>query len=1183
MNNWENPECFRENKESPHATLTPFACESDALNAARRFLNNPGKDTLFSTIFHMDLNGSWDFIWVNHPAKIPDKFFKPEFDKSDWGKIQVPSCVELEGYGIPIYSNVNYPFVTERIMRPVNEDTTDYRSAGHSDPYHMIGNPWIGEHGPLPVSLYHHVFTLPDDWKHREIIIHFDGVKSAFYLWINGIYTGYSQDSMTPAEFNITPFLRKGKNELAVQVHRWSDGSYLEDQDMWRVSGIYRDVYLLGKPKIRILDFKVETDLDEAYIDGMLDVVVKVGNGDVSLKNCAIVLKLYELENNGEFQNVLSVKSPDIELMNGSTHQIHFQEKIKRPHKWSAEDPNLYHMIISFLDVNSNLEIECHYQEVGFRKVEIRPINKGPSTGGAQFIVNGKPILFKGVNVHDWDPDWGLTVPFYRMLQDFRIFKQNNINAVRTSHYPKTALWYRLANIFGIYVMDEVNVESHGLTHTIPADDDIWRAACVDRTINTVERDKNQPSIVCWSLGNEAGIGSSDNPVHLSMKEALLEIDTTRPVQYENDYRYMLTDTIGNMYASPEYCAFIGKHPDKYPPKELQMGSWHAKYKEVEKRGDPVPWLYKPLILIEYATAGGNSGGGLQEYWDVFEQYPNLQGGFIWEYLEKCIRKDKFKINSNQKKEKIPNCCKKRETFLIGGDFGEKPYDVKGCCLGLVNPDRSLNPSVEEMKKVYQEIGIHPVPLEALNDPDPRKFKRRSRGSTGEGEKNGYLTYWIENKHFFKSLDHLIVSWDLLENGVPITTGSQLVPKILPRSIETLKFKVTETLASINSDAEYYLTIKFKLARANRWAPAGHIMAYDQFFIPVKWLLQHSGLPIARTIDDSDIENVKKLPPITLDSKLDDPNNKIVEVRGRDFLVRFNKDIGSLVYLEARGNVLFDGKMQVNLQRAFSHEVPLAHGNWLPENQFEAGLKDTKIKHISDHYIRFTAIFQFDDFDEAGDSCDDFLSEFTHEITVSASGEIIVRNQFQPRSQLVRLGITMPNSIPGAMNTMHWYGRGPVDEKSIGESYVNRKQSCPVGQYKSTVDDYLHTYFIPEECGNLMDTRWMMLLDSRDRGLLIDSIRPISMSVWPFTQNDLIDAKHVDELPVRENLTLNVDLMQIGMPPYEPFIPGAEQASRSTAILPGKYEYTFRIRPYFPDMGNIQTLIQKKFKFETEE
>jgi beta-galactosidase len=1181
MNNWENPACFREKKELPHATAISYPDEKAAIEAIKQFYQYPERGLHTTSPFYRSLNGDWAFHWINHPDKIPPGFFSVTYDDSQWKSIRVPSCVEMEGYGIPIYSNVNYPFVTERTVRPQNSDITNYSKAGHSDAFHMVGNPWIGENGPLPIALYRTEFELPISWDKREIFIHFDGVLSAFYLWVNGEYVGYSQDSHTPAEFDLTSFLHKGNNLIAVQVHKWSDGSYLEDQDMWRLFGIYRDVYLFSTPQGTIADFFFQPELDQNYLDATFKISTKIRTFNTfSVENCKIIAKLFDI------QSLILLNSSNIspswtaigEITNiaKNNYTCEFKGNLSNPKKWSAEIPNLYCIVLSLIDYTNPenpKNIESVYSEVGFRKIEIRKIMEGPSAGGAQLLLNGQPIHFKGTNVHDWDPDFGLTVPIFRVIQDFSIFKQNNINAVRTCHYPKTAFWYKLADIYGIYVMDECNLETHGLCQKIPADDEIWRAACVDRMVNMVERDKNHPSIIIWSLGNEAGIGTSDNTVHHSMKTAARAIDSSRPIQYENDYRYCLTETIGNMYASPEWCEWIGQHPAEYFPKDLRMSSWAVNYEKDQAAGKPVPWLYKPLILIEYTTTRGNSGGSLQEYWDVFESYPNLQGGFNWEYVDKTIRKKTPTIRKDPTKDEeqgisILSSLRPYETFLIGGDFGDKPYDTTACASGIVNADRIPQPNMGEMKTVYQEVRIHPIPFKDSNESSLHKFEYKRVGSEHEGDRSGFRTVWVENKYFFRSIDFLIPSWTLLEDGIPIEKGTLSPICLGPRSVEIITIPFTPRIPRTN--AEYYLSIQFNLKEATRWAPAGHLMAFTQYLIPT----ENFTLEIASLKEDiTSNQSLRLLNPILVNSKNyippkpEDANwvniptltvrtnirqqETLVEIEGINFRVIIDKLKGSLTYFEADGIVLLQNAPEINLIRKFCDEFPIDLGIWQSENQDEAGLKSCIITQPYPQCVKVHSVFQFNDYDEESTGGDDVLTECFHELSIYGSGDIVVHNKFSPKSRIIRFGMTFPNAIPGKLRQLEWYGRGPVEPTAIGESYSNRKQSCPVGYYRSRVEDQLHYYFKPHECGNKVDTRWITLLNAQQQGLLITMVHNqyFSTSVWPFSQTDLFQAAHNDELPLRPNLTLNVDMIQLGMPPAKP-------------LLPKTYEYSFRMRAY---------------------
>jgi beta-galactosidase len=1159
MNHWENPKMVRENKEPAHATLMPYPDQKSALIDAAHFLNSPQNGLYCSCPYYKLLNGQWTFYWVNHPDKIPSNFYSLDYDVSDWKEIPVPSCVEMEGYGIPIYSNENYPFVSEQVIKPTKNDLTPYFKAGHTDAYHMIGNPWIGENGPLPIALYRKEFSLPSNWEGRQIFIHFDGVISAFYLWINGQYVGFSKDSMTPAEFNIIPYLQAGNNLIAAQVHKWCDGSYLEDQDMWRLSGIYRDVFLFSTPTMHINDFFIKTELDAQYEDATLKISTSiqnfisesdsVGNEGNHARNYFILAQLYEMVED-HFVEIYKTQSDEL-IQDQSLYTISLEMVIKNPRKWSAEIPNLYHLVLSLMEKSSTDEdsssqstiIESIYQEVGFRSVEIREITGGISVGGSQILFNGQPIKIKGINVHDWDSETGLTVSINRMIQDFDFFKRYNINGVRTCHYPKTAMWYKLANLYGIYVMDECNLESQALSGRVPGDDDIWRDASVDRMINMVQRDKNEPCIFIWSLGNEAGIGKTDNTVHHSMKQAANAIDPTRPVQYENDYRYCLTDTIGNMYAEIPLCEWFGQHPTEYFPKNIHIGAWAESIDKHQKNGDPVPWLGKPLLLVEYATSRGNASGDvsgrLRDYWEVFEKYPNLQGGFIWEYIDKAIRK-------KNPKNVPPTGFQSYETYYVGGDFGDRPYDTVICCAGVVNPDRKPVPYSEEMKNVYQELSV----TNYFNDEgqlEPRSF-------------------WIENKNYFKSIDYLIPKWELLENGDMIEEGILSTIQVSPQ--EKVVIQVPFLLKHPNPKKEYYITFRFYLQSATFWASAGYLMAFTQLPIDLASLLQTEAIEQNSTEVDSSNINIEPRSDFVSKCLLEpfsplivQEADSIIEVQGFGFRVKLDKIIGTLIYFESNQNILIEGNMEPNLIRSFCIEYPLEYGVWLPENQPDHCVKSVSFTQELE-LVRFLAIIQYNDFDESSAGGDDVLDEYFHEITIFTDGTIKIHNWFTPKSRIIRFGMTFPDSIPGKYRMMEWYGRGSFEPTAIGESYADRKLSCPIGHYSRRVEDQMFYYFNPQESSGLEETRWLALLTMLKNGLIVCSPTPLPMSVWVYTQQDTLTARYNDEIPIRQNLTLNVDLCQLSFPPTK-------------ALLLQKYEYSFFLHGYSPVMGSIQDLVDK--------
>jgi len=619
INDWENPAMIGRNKEAAHCTYIPYADTETALK------NDPAQSP-----YYLSLNGTWKFNWARKPADRPARFYKDDYDVSQWNDIVVPGNWELQGFGIPIYTNTDYLF-------PAN-------------PPHI-------PHDYNPVGSYRRDFAIPDNWNKRQVFLHFGGVRSAMYVWLNGKEVGYSQGSKTPAEFNITKNLRKGKNTLAVEVYRFSDGSYLEDQDYWKISGIERDVFLFSTPNVYIRDFFVQGELDDSYSDGTLKVTVNVKNNQLQAADKNYVrMELFDGLNKSVFESPI-VK--DVVLDKLEEREIRFEQLVKEPAKWTAETPNLYSLVISLTD-NKGKITEVVGCKTGFRKVEIK---------GGQLLVNGIPIYIKGVNRHEHEPETGRVVSEKYMMKDIQLMKQFNINAVRTSHYPNVPRWYELCDEYGLYVIDEANIESHGMGYDPDktlGNNPEWKKAHLDRTISMVERDKNHPSIIIWSLGNEAGDGVNFGATYKWIKER----DPSRPIHYERAGTGPHTDIVCPMYRTIH-------HLKEYLRKGLNN---------------------RPLIMCEYAHAMGNSVGNLQEYWDFFDQHKELQGGSIWDWVDQGLyAKNEDGI----------------AYWAYGGDFGPPGTlsDKNFCINGLVFPDRKLHPHIWEVKKVYQYIKVKPVNL----------------------------------------------------------------------------------------------------------------------------------------------------------------------------------------------------------------------------------------------------------------------------------------------------------------------------------------------------------------------------------------------------------------------------------------------------------------------------------------
>ncbi|MBU1101254.1 MAG: DUF4981 domain-containing protein [Bacteroidetes bacterium] len=641
---WQNPQVYGVNKIESHSFYIPYSSTLKAL-----------EDDWSGSKYFQSLNGTWKFHFAENPNNVPHNFFEESFTDNDWAAIKVPGNWELQGFGVPIYIESTYPFP----KKP----------------------PFIDENNN-PVGCYRTAFQISEEWKERQTILHFGAVRSAFFVWVNGEIVGYSQGSKTPAEFNITKFLHDDINSLAVKVYRWSDGSYLEDQDFWRLSGIDRDVFLYSTANVSIQDFNVVADLDKEYKNGKLKVTVRIKNYDNAPNyNYKLLFNLYDEINQPVFKNsgIINFNVPDNDI-----YEAFVQKDVDYPKKWSVETPSLYKLVMTILD-NDDEILDVVSSDVGFRHVEIK---------NSQLCINGQPIYIKGVNRHEHDPVTGHYVTRESMFNDIKLIKQFNLNAVRTSHYPNDPYWYKLCNKYGLYVVDEANIESHGMGYdpdSALANNASWGNAFEERTKRMFERDKNNPSIIIWSLGNESGQGINFERTYHWLKEA----DSTRLVQSEDAMLEYYTDIYVPMYKT---IPFITKYADSSRS--------------------------RPLILCEYAHAMGNSLGGFKDYWKTFKKYPLLQGGFIWDWVDQGL----------EKRDEEGDLY-----YAYGGDFG--PPDIlsgKNFCInGIMAPDRKPNPHAWEVKKVLQSISIDtvsskPIILNITNEYD---FKNLS---------NYYLTWEVK-------------------------------------------------------------------------------------------------------------------------------------------------------------------------------------------------------------------------------------------------------------------------------------------------------------------------------------------------------------------------------------------------------------------------------------------------------
>ncbi|SHJ54563.1 beta-galactosidase [Anaerobranca californiensis DSM 14826] len=728
MREWENPKIIGINK-------LPARTPSVSYNSLEAALKEEGENVLL-------LNGTWKFRWKKDLRDFDEREYLLEENKGAWDDLEVPSVWQLKGYGVPYYLAFDYPPGISKRKREIPKIDPKWNEVG----------------------VYFRTFEIPKGWEGKRVFLFFGGVKSAFHLYINGEKVGYSQGSMTPAEFDITSYLKEGTNEVLVVVYRYSDGAYLEDQDMWFFSGIFRDVYLHCQPKSCLYDFFIKTELDKDYIDGQVQLeLLLAGQRGEKLEVDVYLAK----DPGGELGLMVSEK---VELKENTT-SFNTSFSVRNPDKWSAEFPNLYSLFIVLKRDGEVLEVKG--SRFGFRVVEIKD---------EQILVNGKPILLKGVNRHDFDPDHGWAVPKERYYQDLYLMKKNNINAIRTSHYPNPKFFYDLCDQLGFYVMDEADLETHGVRRkNVPGDNPLWTEAVVDRMERMVLTNRNHPCIIMWSLGNEAGHGSNFH----KMKERAKEIDNTRPFHYEGDYDITVSDVLSRMYPTPQFLERLGRYEEiKISFFENIMNKLAADNKPLK----PGQYKGKPVVVCEYAHAMENSLGNFHKYMEVFDKYPNLAGGFIWDFVDQSIR---VKDSEGEK-------------WLYGGDFGEEKSHRYFCANGIVAGDRTPHPSLYEVKKGYQNIKIEALDLKG------GKFR-------------------IKNKFSFTNLNNYRLLWKV-SLGEEELIGGEVYPLDV-RPGEWWEFSISYSGIEFDNDLEYILTFSLITKEDTPWAEAGYEIAWEQFVI----------------------------------------------------------------------------------------------------------------------------------------------------------------------------------------------------------------------------------------------------------------------------------------------------------------------------------------------------------------
>lgn len=1012
--NWENPEIFKINKEDGHAIMMPFDSEKDALSAKE-------------SNYKQSLNGKWKFYWQRGLKNQPENFQLTSFDDSHWDEINVPSVWQTQGYSVPYYYASTFPKAFSRSKGKI---------------------PSI-DHDMQEIGFYRKSFILNENFNGREIFLHFGAAKSALEVYVNGEFVGYSQGSMTPHEFNVTKVLKPGENVITAKLYRYSDGSYLEDQDMWWLCGIYREVYLFAEPKLCLRDFYFKTDFDDSYTDSNVTLNMYINNYNNIRGKMTASAKLID-SNNGEI--LLGTKETEL---SGGNEAVTFKETVKAPEKWSAETPNLYTLVMT-IELDGKIICVKTYK-VGFKKVEIK---------GEKIYYNGMPLMIKGVNRHDFDCDNGWAVPREIYTQDLDIMKQNNINSIRTSHYPDDPYFYDMCNKYGFYVMDECEVETHGVRRKgVPGSNPIWTGAVVDRMQRMVLRDRNNPCVFMWSLGNEAGDGSN----FMEMKKAALALDNSRQFHYEGDFDLTKSDVISRMYPTKDIMEKLG---NKQP---ITISLYDNIANQLAADSKPIKaemYEGKPVVLCEYAHSMENSLGNFQEYIDDFEKYDNMCGGFIWDFVDQALHVKDENGNDN---------------YLYGTDFqGQEPHklidipnttamtgsNVYFCANGIIGADRKPHPQIVEVKHGYQNIGITAV------DASNGEFK-------------------LKNKFLFTNLSDFNCKWVIKAEGEEVLSGE--LGKIECAPLEECNIKIDFDSSKLPKDKEVILTVSFETTKESLGIEKDYEIAFEQFII--------NAMPQPK--DDN------------ADGNLDfDIDGKRVTVKGDNLEVIV--DDGKIVSYKIDGKELLKAPLMPNYFRALTdNDIDFLNftPQWAKFHPFYAWQRAThhtsadkteviKNKNAVEIHIAFST---------AG------LKKSVATYRVYPDGRLYVFHSAVPTKGMLRFGYQM--TMDKSMEYITWYGRGPkptyIDRK-LGSKIDLYKSSVTDFEYR-----YMRPQESSNRCDvryfTLTDKNGFGIkVDA-----YYDN--PINFSAYHYTTDGLERATHINDIPYEDITTVNIDHRQLGV------------------------------------------------------
>jgi len=1020
---WENPAVFAIGKEPARATGFPFESRAKAIAGHRT------KSDRF-----LLLTGLWRFAFSPDADRLPAGFEKPDYDVSGWKQIKVPADWQAEGFDQPRYFNITYPFPANRPLIP---------------------------HATNPVGSYRRDVDIPATWTGQDIILHIGAAGSAYYVWVNGEKVGYSEDSKLPSEFDITKRVRPGHNVIAIQVYRWSDGSYLEDQDFWRVSGIEREVFLMAAPKTRIRDFFVHAGLDPSFKDGQLAVDLAV-TPSKSATTARIVL-LDRDDKTVLLTNSAAVAAGDAE------RTLRLAATLPNVRPWSAETPNLYMLLVELYDANGAI-LQSTWSRIGFRSVAIR---------NGLVTVNGRPITIRGVNRHEHDPETFHVISLESMERDIQLMKRNNINALRTSHYPNDPRLYELADKYGLYVMDEADIESHGYMDWANKHPEVrgkyqigfdpaWDAAHVSRVTNMVERDKNHPSIIFWSLGNEAGIG----PAFAHAAAATKARDPDRLISY-----------LG-------WGTWPGEHehrPNDYADIYAPMYDSAAKLADYAEN-----WNYRqPLIQCEYAHMMGNSGGDLKDYWDVIYAHPTkLQGGFIWDWVDQSMYR---------------KTADGRSYWGMGGEYGPNAGGELEFGDGLTQSDRTPNPQLFELRKVYAPIQFE-----------------------GFDAATGRLT--VVNRYDFNDLSGLDLAWQIEEDGVAIARGP--LPTLATQQAHTRETIALPLPSFARKPASEYLVIVTARAKEGAIAavPAGQLIGWAQFTLAEK-AATTQAVPTR---------------PVTESTR-----RETVTLAANGVELAIDRRTGLVDHYSASGQLLLQGGAP-NFTRALTDNdvgtgVERTHAIWKTASDVRR-VEQVESVRLPDGRAQVTVRYVTD------------AARFVTRYTMAGDGAVVVRGDFTPaKTDLpdpLRVGLSF--RLPTAFDTVEWYGRGPH------ESYSDRKTGAPIALWRGRIADQNHDYMRPQETGNKVDVRWLEL-SGAGNGLRVEGAQPLSVNALAFPYADLDrrtpgTAKSSD-IVAHGQVSLLVDAAQAGVGGDNQWDANGRPLAKYRIPL-APLSYSFTLRPF---------------------